>query len=193
MAGRYTWMALMNQLHWTVQGESPPAIRFREVLSRVQSKEATETDCEFLNTRCIQMEGRKDARSSTRRKLSFYLRSTWFKYIFVWYHTLDISQFKIQRFTLCRVLATKFNTWGTLQISRWWRWLVSLSKKHSSQSNKRFQNGGLWKSCCPNSSSTHRSWGFESVRWWSWGSGGKVETHRGSKSDVDPKHPDQAI
>jgi ATP-dependent DNA helicase PIF1 len=65
------------------QGESPTAIRFREVLSRVQSKEATETDCEFLNTRCIQMEGRKDARSSTRRKLSFYLRSTWFKYIFV--------------------------------------------------------------------------------------------------------------
>jgi len=36
------------------QGDSPTAIRFREVLSCVQSKEATEADCEFLNTRCIQ-------------------------------------------------------------------------------------------------------------------------------------------
>jgi ATP-dependent exoDNAse (exonuclease V) alpha subunit len=36
------------------QGENPSAVRFREVLSHVQWRGATEADCELLNTRCIE-------------------------------------------------------------------------------------------------------------------------------------------
>ena len=55
--GRALFMSLMESITldriMRQQGENPSAVQFRQVLSNLQSMEATEADCQFLNTRYI--------------------------------------------------------------------------------------------------------------------------------------------
>src|SRR5436189_1710526 len=55
--GRALYMSLTERITldriMRQQGEDPPAVQFRQVISNLQSMEVTELDCQFLNTRYV--------------------------------------------------------------------------------------------------------------------------------------------